>query len=501
MRQTVNTLDTSGPADAATSALPACGAGSATPGAAFARPGAPDTTPGAAFARPGAPDATPGAASATPGVAFARPGAPDATPGVAFARPGAPDATPGTTAAGNPTGTATDLPATMDTPPAPDTTTPPAPAGTAPPAARAEPAGRPRRTGWYRLVVTEARHLPGDAVAVTLDVPEPLREVFAHRPGEHVVIRHHLAGTELRRSYSVCPPPEDPAALRLVIRRGAPGGFGTHAATALTAGDTLELSPPTGEFALPALPGGHHVLIAGGSGITPLAAMAATALRADPACRVSLIHSVPTSADALLADELAGLKDAFVDRLTVLYVLTREERDNGLSGGRIDGVRLPRLLAAVGARPGPGTAFALCGPAGMVDAVRRALTAWGAHADRIRWETFTPAGPPPGPPPSGPPAAAHRTGTRVTALLGGRRRAATAGPGDATILDALLRTHPDVPYACREGVCGSCRARVVSGGVTSPPQYALDADDLAAGYTLVCRARPLGPELTLDFDA
>ncbi|MFI0228000.1 2Fe-2S iron-sulfur cluster-binding protein [Streptomyces sp. NPDC017086] len=370
--------------------------------------------------------------------------------------------------------------------------------GTSAPAA----SSRPLRTGWYRLRATEVRHLPGDAVAVTLEVPGTLREVFAHRPGEHVVIRHRVAGAELRRSYSVCPPPGDPDALRLVIKRGAPGGFGAHAATALAPGDVLELSPPTGAFALPELPGGHHVLIAGGSGITPLAAMAATALREDPACRVSLVHSVPTSADALLADELAELKDAFVDRLTVLYVLTREEHGSGLPGRRIDGATLPRLLGAVDARPGPGTTFALCGPAGLVVAVRRALTARGADAALTRWETFTPAGTPPhGAPPDPPETAVQETRTRVTALLGGRRRPATAGPEDDTVLDALLRTHPDVPYACREGVCGSCRARVLSGRVTTAPQYALDAEDIAAGYTLVCRARPLGTELTLDFDA
>ncbi|MER6345123.1 2Fe-2S iron-sulfur cluster-binding protein [Streptomyces sp. NPDC001595] len=374
------------------------------------------------------------------------------------------------------------------------------------------PAGR--RTGWHRLLITELRHVSGDAVAVTLEVPEALRELFTYRPGDHVVVRHHRAGTELCRSYSVCPPPDDPTALRLVIRRGAADGFGAHATTALAAGDVLELSPPTGGFALAGRPGGHHVLIAGGSGITPLAAMAAAALREDSDCRVSLIHSVPTSADALLADELAALKDAFVDRFTVLYNLTREEHAGGLPGGRIDEVRLPRLLTAVGARPDADTAFALCGPGGLVVAMRRALIAWGADPALIRAESFTAADTPEHgttpatrSTPSRPATAPHPTGvttphpTRVTALIGGRRRLATTGPEDTTVLDALLRTHPDVPYACREGVCGSCRARVLSGRVTTGPQHALDAAELAAGYTLVCRARPAGTELTLDFDA
>jgi ring-1,2-phenylacetyl-CoA epoxidase subunit PaaE len=241
--------------------------------------------------------------------------------------------------------------------------------------------------------------------------------------------------------------------------------------------------------------------------------MAAHALRRDPACRVTLVHSVRTAADALLADELAEVKDEFVDRLTVLHVLTREDFGSGGGplAGRLDAAGLRRLLAAVDARPGPGTAYALCGPPGLVDTARRVLAEEGADPALVRWELFTSGGTAQRPPePAGPaprpatPAPAPAPGTgqvRVTALLDGRRRAATVQPHDPALLDALLRAHPDVPYACREGVCGSCRAKVLSGQVTADGQHALDERDRAAGYTLVCRARPRTPEITLDFDA
>ncbi|GHF01934.1 phenylacetic acid degradation protein [Streptomyces fumanus] len=404
-----------------------------------------------------------------------------------------PGRTAGTATAGDPPGrTASTATATAGDPPGRT-------AGTGRTASTAPAGNPPRRTAWHRLRVTDVGHLTADTVAVTLDVPASLREVFAHRPGQHVVVRHRRAGGELRRSYSVCPPPRDPGALRLVIRRGGPDGFGAHATTRLAAGDALELSSPTGTFALPELPGGHHVLLAGGSGITPLATMAAHALRRDPACRVSLVHSVRTAADALLADELAELKDAFTDRFTVLYVLTREDRGPGTPGGRIDADRLSRLLAAVDARPGPDTAFALCGPPGLVDTARRVLDRRGADPALVRWELFTAPGTPP--PPARTPDPAPGAGeTRVTAVLDGRRRLATVRPQDPAILDALLRAHPDVPYACREGVCGSCRAKVLSGQVTADREHALDARDRAAGYTLTCRARPRTPDLTLDFD-
>ncbi|MEZ3181775.1 2Fe-2S iron-sulfur cluster binding domain-containing protein [Streptomyces pimonensis] len=364
------------------------------------------------------------------------------------------------------------------------------------------PTGPPRRAGWHPLDVAEVRHLTADTVAVTLDVPAALRDVFTHRPGQHVTVRHRRADAELRRSYSICPPPHAPGTLRLVIKRSGPAGFGDYATTRLAPGDHLELSPPTGTFALPELPGAHHVLLAGGTGITPLAPMAAHALRRDPACRVTLVHSARTSADALLADELAELKDEFVDRFTVLYVLTREDTGSGGGplAGRLDAAGLHRLLAAVDARPGPDTAFALCGPPGLLDTARRVLADRGTDPSLVRRELFTSGGTAQrAPEPAGP--AAEEGKVRVTALLDGRRRTATALPHDPVLLDALLRTHTDVPYACREGLCGCCRAKVLSGQVTADRQYALDERDRVAGCTLVCRARPRTPEITLDFDA
>ncbi|MFF9090565.1 2Fe-2S iron-sulfur cluster-binding protein [Streptomyces sp. NPDC014991] len=375
------------------------------------------------------------------------------------------------------------------------------------------PVGRGRRTRWHSVTVSEVCHLTADAVAVTLEVPAGLREVFAHRPGQHVVVRHHSADGEVRRAYSLCPPPHDRTALRLVIKRGTPDGFGAHAVHRLATGDRLDLSAPAGHFVLPGLPGAHHVLIAGGSGITPLAAMAADVLRRDATCRVSLIHSVPTAAQALLADELAALKDMFLDRFTVLYVLTRDGRATGGGPfrGRIDAGKLSHLLTVIGARPAETTSFALCGPPGMIATVRRFLGDWGAEPALVRWESFTSgptppsAAPAPAEQPAHPAAAAGLSpaaGTsRVTALFDGHRRQTTVGSRETVILDALLRAHPDVPYACREGVCGSCRAKVLSGRVRADHQHALDDRDRAEGYTLVCRARPDSPDVVLDFDA
>ncbi|ARP73716.1 hypothetical protein LK07_32530 [Streptomyces pluripotens] len=356
-----------------------------------------------------------------------------------------------------------------------------------------------RRSGWFRLRVSRVESLLADTVAVTLHVPAELAAVFTAEPGRHVVVRHRPSGgREVRRAYSVCPPPDAPGALRLVIRRHSPDGFGVYAGTVLAPGDEVELSPPTGRFGLPATPGAHQVLIAGGTGITPLAAMAAGALRRSPSCRVSLVHAVRTSSTALLADELASLKDEFVDRFTVLYVLSRERRESGLFTGRIDRERLLRLLTLVDARADDTTAFSLCGPVGLVETARTTLAGWGVRPDRVCWEVFSAAEPDPHAPvlrgrdaPAG----------RVRALIGGRSTVVAMEPGDQVVLDPVLRARPEVPYACRDGVCGSCRAKVVAGSVSLGRQHALDDRDLAAGYTLACRARPRTDDITLDFDA
>lgn len=350
--------------------------------------------------------------------------------------------------------------------------------------------------GWHRLQVASVRRVGDDAVSLTLDVPEPLADTFAHRPGQHVTIRHTLAGRELRRSYSVCPPPDDPGRLRLVVKRLGPGGFAEYATNGLTAGDVLEVAGPAGDFHLADAPGGHHVLIAGGSGITPLLSMAEAALRQDPTCRVSLLYANRTMGSVLLADDLATLERRYGDRFSVVHVLSREPAPTTPPVGRIDQERLPELLAMVGAdRPAAHRYFYLCGPWGLVETARKALADWGADEADVRFELFSA-----GDREEEPSTAPGRSG-RITVYFDGEATDLTMEPEDESVLDAVLRAQPDVPYSCRDGLCGVCRARVVSGEVVLARQYALTEKDLARGYTLPCRARPATPEIALDFDA
>ncbi|MFB6891907.1 2Fe-2S iron-sulfur cluster-binding protein [Kitasatospora sp. NPDC056327] len=373
-----------------------------------------------------------------------------------------------------------------------------------------------RQPGWHRLRVAGVDRLTDDAVAIRLDPPDgPGGTALRYRPGQHVVVRHRAPdGAELRRSYSLCPPPDAPDRLRLVVRRLGPGGFADHAGSALTTGDLLELSTPVGGFGLDPEPGRHHVMIAGGSGVTPLLAMAAHALRTDPRARVSLVHAVPTARAALLADELADLKDGHLRRFTALHVLSRERRESDLLSGRIDGRRLSGLLELLGAAPGDACTFYLCGPGGLVRDLHAALLRRGAEPGRIRTEFFTSADAPEGPggpdAPAAPDAPAGPDGPDaapadrlLTVRLSGRTSTVTLRPTDRSVLDAVLRARPETPYSCRDGICGACRARVVGGRLVMDRHHALGDDEVSRGAVLTCRARP-APGTTdgiaLDFD-
>ncbi|WP_052847571.1 2Fe-2S iron-sulfur cluster-binding protein [Streptomyces avicenniae] len=353
---------------------------------------------------------------------------------------------------------------------------------------------------FHPLTVARLDRSADDAVAITLAVPPALRGVFRHVPGQHLTVRH--AG--LRRTYSLCSPAGPERGEVTIGVRLIPGGaFSTHAVTALAAGDRLDVMPPRGRFTLRPAPG-HYAAVAGGSGITPVLSMAASLLAARTDARFTLLRSDRTAGSAMFLDEVADLKDRHPGRFQLAHALTREERQAGPASGRLDAARLRDLLAAL-VPPDAVTGWYLCGPPGLIDASRSALRALGVPPERVRSELFLTT---PDPPATlenersfsdSPPHPAPHT-TTLTALLDGRGTTCAATPGEP-LLSALLRARPDAPYACRGGVCGTCRARLTEGRVHLARNDALEDDELAAGYVLACQAQPLTDHVALDFDA
>lgn len=365
------------------------------------------------------------------------------------------------------------------------------------------PAKAKQRARFHTLSVGEVRPLTADSVEVTFTVPPKLQGAFDYLPGQHLALRATIDGQELRRSYSICRP-KTVGSISVAIKRDLGGLFSTWANSELHAGDEIDVMSPQGTFTsnLSSLKNKHVVGIAAGSGITPLMALAHTVLAGSETSTFTLVYTNRTALDVMFLDELAELKDRYPARLALYHVLSREQRSSSLLSGRIDEEKLRRMLETI-LRPTSVDEWFLCGPFELVQLCRDTLESIGVKRSHVRFELFT----------SGEPAAAR----------GDRGRPVVIGTGDKTfsieftldgqsntvttpvnanesILNAALRVRPDVPFACAGGVCGTCRAKVVSGDVTMTENYALEPEEVARGYVLTCQSHPTTDSVVVDYD-
>ncbi|HET6860443.1 MAG TPA: 2Fe-2S iron-sulfur cluster-binding protein [Streptomyces sp.] len=359
---------------------------------------------------------------------------------------------------------------------------------------------------FHPLRVREVERLTDDSVAVTLTVPPELRETFRHTPGQHIAVRRIVAGEEIRRTYSICAPateaPAEPM-LRVGVRLVDGGEFSTYALKELAVGDTVEAMAPMGRFVLEPR-AGHFAAIVGGSGITPVLSIATTLLARQPDARFCLIRSDRTAASTMFLEEVADLKDRFPDRFQLVTALSREEQQSGLPSGRLDQERLAGLLPAL-LPVADIDGWFLCGPFGLVQGAERALRGLGVARTRIHEEIFHVDD---GTGPVSATAASTAAGSvltvdaraaTLTATLDGRSGNWPVREGES-LLETVLRSRADAPYACKGGVCGTCRAFLVSGEVRMDRNYALEPEETDAGYVLACQSHPSTPEVELDFD-
>jgi ring-1,2-phenylacetyl-CoA epoxidase subunit PaaE len=346
-----------------------------------------------------------------------------------------------------------------------------------------------KRPTFHPLRVVALDRLTDEAVAVTFAVPAELRETFAFRSGQHVTVR---IDDDVRRSYSICSTPRDEGIIRIGVKEVPGGAFSSTAVRALKAGDTVDVLPPLGAFTSAFAPDRtrRYGAVVAGSGITPVLSLIGTALAVEPASTFSLVYGNRGAASVMFAEELADLKDRYPDRLQVLHVLSREPGQADLLSGRIDADRLRRLLDTL--LP-PVDEWFLCGPYGLVIDAQSVLA--GRDCLAVHTELFFAD--------EAPPAPARPTtadvGAEATILLDGRATTVTVAPGER-VLDAALRVRPELPYACKGGVCSTCRARLVDGRVEMARNFALEPDEVADGYVLTCQASPLTEKLTVDYD-
>lgn len=357
---------------------------------------------------------------------------------------------------------------------------------------------------FHPLRVIEAGPEAQDALSIALEVPETLRNDYRFEAGQHLVLRANVDGEELRRTYSLANAPGE-WPLRLSVRVHDQGRFSRFLARELRPGVEIEALPAAGSFTARPLRAGRRSCVAfvAGSGIAPVLSIVRATLASQPASRFHVFYGNRDTGRVMLLEELLGLKDRWLDRLALHFVMSREPQEIELYNGRIDGPKARALVAAF-LDPGDISDAFLCGPGTMIDEVAAALRGLGLEATRIHAEHFTLADTDTAPQPHtlvgrAEPAVASSSATEVTVTLDGRRRG-FAMQAHETLLEAGLAAGLDLPFSCQAGVCGTCRTRLVSGRVDMEQNHALEPQEVEAGYVLACQSRPLTARLEIDYD-
>ena len=361
---------------------------------------------------------------------------------------------------------------------------------------------------FHDLEVSDVRRETDDSVSLAFRVPPGNRKEFRFIPGQYLTLRTEIDGHDVRRPYSICSGLSEDE-LRVGIRLVPGGRFSTHVFENVEVGARLQVMEPDGLFQAMPEPGAerHYAGFAAGSGITPLLSIARSVLELEPRSRFDLFYGNRSVASAMFREALEDLKNRFPARFSLLFVFSREPQETAIQNGRLDGQKCHDLLRGL-LNVERVDAFYVCGPGNMADEISSVLEGRGVASERIRRELFLPA------PDAGaggrlrqaaepdPMQGATDAGpiADVTVILDGIRTKIQVPWDGETILDAALKIRPDMPYACKGGMCCTCRARLVDGVVSMDVNYTLADDERARGFVLACQAHPRSGTVTLDFD-
>lgn len=353
------------------------------------------------------------------------------------------------------------------------------------------------------LKVVAVRPEGADALCLSLQVPEQLRDAYKFLPGQHLALRADIGGEQVRRTYSICSGVDEPH-IRIGVRLHPDGVMSRHLSQNVKAGDEIEVLTPAGRFFAEAQPGSgrNYVGFAAGSGITPILGIMRHLLQHEPDCTFQLFYGNRRTATVMFADELLSLKDRYPTRVSLNFLLSREPQDVDMFNGRLDGEKVAQFAQGL-FDPAAVDAYFLCGPGDMIEDVDAALVKLAVPAERIHSERFT----------SGAPvqsaaaraaiqaqAAAAKEIAQISVVMDGRRREFAMLETDATVLDAAERIGMELPYSCRAGVCSTCRAKVTRGKASMAINYSLEPWEVEEGFVLCCQARPEGDDLELTYD-
>ncbi|PHN06327.1 1,2-phenylacetyl-CoA epoxidase subunit PaaE [Flavilitoribacter nigricans] len=355
---------------------------------------------------------------------------------------------------------------------------------------------------FYPVRIKQIEKTTSDCTVISFDVEEQWQPDFQYKQGQHLTLKATIDGQEVRRSYSLCSSPLD-GEWKVAIKKVPQGSFSTYANEQLRAGDTLEIMPPNGRFYVEVDPDQqrHFVAFAAGSGITPILSIIKTHLQREPQSSFQLFYVNRATSSIILKEEIESLKNKYLDRFEVYHFLTQEERNMPLFNGRIDAEKLELIFRSLVDREATDEFF-ICGPAEMIFAIKDFLTASGVDPKHIHFELFNTDGIK-----SNGQKKKRRTVptdgsmSSIEIIEGGKKIKFRAPKGAGTILDAALRRNADLPFACKGGVCCTCKAKLLEGEVDMEVNYALEQEQLDAGYILSCQAVPMSDTIKVDFDA
>ncbi len=352
------------------------------------------------------------------------------------------------------------------------------------------------------LVIHDIRNETADCLSVSFHIPEEWKEEFQFRAGQNITLRSIIDGEEVRRSYSICSSPGENE-LRVAIKKVTDGFFSSYAHAHLKKSQTIDVLPPTGNFVLPLNKTNrkHHIAFAAGSGITPVISLLKTILTEEPDSSFTLIYGNKNRASVIFREEILALKNDFPQRLQLINIFSREKMDAPIFEGRIDAAKCDLIFKQI-IPLSKAQEYLLCGPAEMIFSVRDWLLDKKVDEKNIHFELFSSPVDPSNERKKNEEGEriSSNDKSRVTIKLDGISADYMVPMKGPTILEFAIQAGADLPYACRAGVCATCRAKLVKGKVTMEENYALADEELEQGFILACQSHPASDKLTIDFD-
>lgn len=351
---------------------------------------------------------------------------------------------------------------------------------------------------FHTLTIADIRKETEDTVSIAFDIPEELISDYTFQSGQYLTLRATVAGEDIRRSYSLSSSPFENE-WRVAIKKINGGKFSTFANEHLSEGQFLEVMTPTGNFQLNASVENHksYVLFAAGSGITPIISIAKSVLKEEPNSDVTLFYGNKNFASIIFREEIEALKNKYMDRLRVVHILSRESLGNAIQKGRIDAEKIQKLHKAFLSHTEIDEVF-VCGPESMIHDVKDTLVTHVKDVKNIHFELFTTADIP---------KVEHQKdaneptiASNVKVIIDGDTIELALDSDGDSILDAAFKAGGDLPFACKGGVCCTCKAKILEGTASMDINYALEPDEVEAGYILTCQAHPTSKTLTVSFD-